>query len=82
MARLRKQAWRGSVLRVSGFSRPPVDVTPSPGPLRLVKAPAADHPLPRVERAGGMSARLGSLRARSSAAADLRIRGEGGSLVR
>jgi hypothetical protein len=25
---------------------------PSPGPLRLVKAPAAAHPLPRGERAG------------------------------
>jgi hypothetical protein len=25
---------------------------PSPGPLRLVKAPAAVHPLPRGERAG------------------------------
>ncbi len=32
---------------------PSGDVTPSPDPLRLVRAPAASHPLPRGERAGG-----------------------------
>ena len=48
-----------------GFSRLPAlavlarRCAPSPGPLRLVKATAAGHPLPRGERAGEL--RFGSV---------------------